>query len=319
MDITSIPKVELHCHLDGIANRQMIAEISQDYPDYPIQPADFDGKEVNDYDSFWKWGEIVRPIRKQLSYYYPILEHYIAHLKRQNVHYFELMIGSSDIPKDITTAIDKLTVLREWVTQLENNEIQVEFLIACGRQNTVESFSARTKRLIALYEAGLICGIAIAGPEPGNPIQPFQGVLQCWHEAGLGIEIHAGEWVGYESIWDALNYGYPDRIGHGVSLFQDPKLIEIFKEKQIHIEMCPTSNLRTGSIDQIEDHPVQQARELGLNYSVNTDDPGIFRCSMDSEYELLTNTFGFNQDDFQKIYENSLNARFQKTLKYIPL
>jgi adenosine deaminase len=131
----------------------------------------------------------------------------------------------------------------------------------------------------------------------------------------MGIEIHAGEWCGPESVWDALEHGYPDRIGHGVSLFQDARLIDIFQERQIHVEMCPTSNLKTGSVSRLEHHPVGQARELGLNFSVNTDDPGPFKCSMLSEYEILSNVFGFEEDDFHKIYVNSLEARFQSELR----
>jgi adenosine deaminase len=136
-----------------------------------------------------------------------------------------------------------------------------------------------------------------------------------FHEAGVGIEIHAGEWVGPESVWDALNYGFPDRIGHGVSLFEDEKLIALFQEKQIHIEMCPTSNFRTGSVSKLENHPIKRAHELGLNISVNTDDPGPFECSMNSEYDLLQSMFGFTEDDFKVIYNNSIGARFQKNLR----
>jgi adenosine deaminase len=173
----------------------------------------------------------------------------------------------------------------------------------------------RGEKILALYEAGLIVGFALAGPERGNPVKPFSKALACFREAGLGIEIHAGEWCGPESVWDALEYGHPDRIGHGVSLFQEARLLEFVQEHNIHIEMCPTSNLKTGSISRIEDHPVGQAKALGLNFSINTDDPGPFECSMESEYELLANVFGFEERDFQRIYVNSLAARFQPELR----
>jgi adenosine deaminase len=317
MDIAKIPKIELHCHLDGILSADVTAEIRKLRPDYPLQPQDFANKSVQDYDSFWQWWSILTPVRKQLRLLFPALQVYISRLKRQNVRYLELMIGSSDAGSDTAEALDNLQELREWVNHEEGGEIQVEFMIACGRQHTPETLEARADRMIALHEAGLICGVAIGGPEPDNPVKPFTKTLARWHEAGLGIEIHAGEWVGPESVWDALSYGYPDRIGHGVALFDDPKLIEVFQEKQIHIEMCPTSNLRTGSIKRIEDHPIKQALELGLNFSVNTDDPGPFECSMDSEYALLARKFGFSEEIFRTIYAYSLAARFQKNLRVI--
>ncbi len=79
--------------------------------------------------------------------------------------------------------------------------------------------------------------------------------------------------------------------------------------------MCPTSNLKTGSIKHIEDHPVRLAKELGLNYSINTDDPGPFECNLFSEYQLLTRVFGFDEEDFSQIFKNSLTARFQPQLR----
>jgi adenosine deaminase len=213
------------------------------------------------------------------------------------------------------TGLEKVRALREWVDQQEGGKIQVEFLVALSRRRSPEEHGGLTERILALYEAGLVVGVALAGPERGNPVKPFEKIFAQFREAGLGIEIHAGEWCGPESVWDALEHGYPNRIGHGVTLFQDDRLIDIFRERDLHIEMCPTSNLKTGSISRIEEHPVARARELGLNFSINTDDPGPFECNMLSEYELLSNVFGFTESDFQKIYDNSLGARFQSELR----
>jgi adenosine deaminase len=128
--------------------------------------------------------------------------------------------------------------------------------------------------MIGLYEAGLIVGIALAGPEQGNPVKLFHKSFARFHEAGLGIEVHAGEWCGPESVWDALEYGFPNRIGHGVSLFQDPRLVNVIRERQIHIELCLTSNLKTGSVSRIEEHPIGGGQRAETRFSVNTDDPG---------------------------------------------
>lgn len=317
MNISQLPKIELHCHQGGIISPAMASDIRQENPNFPIHPDDFqDVLPVYDFDSFFNWWKIQAEIYGQIKQFYPILQRYIAQLKAQNVHYFELMIASGDIPKDAGEAIEALQAMREWVNEQEAGKIQIEFLVAFGRNKTVEVIEGIGDRILALYEVGLICGVAFAGPEPNYPVKPHHATFARFHDAGLGIEIHAGEWVGAESVWDALNYGFPDRIGHGVPLFQDPKLIELFQEKQIHIEMCPTSNLKTGSVAKIEAHPIRQARDLGLNFSVNTDDPGPFECSMNSEYELLAKTFDFTEDDFETIYKNSLAARFQENLRF---
>ena len=169
------------------------------------------------------------------------------------------------------------------------------------------------------HEAGLIVGVALAGPERGYPVKPFHSTFARFHRAGLRIEIHAGEWCGPESVWDALEHGYPDRIGHGVSIFQDPRLLDVIQERNIHLEMCPTSNLVTGSVACIAEHPIGRARDLGLGFSINTDDPGPFGCSMESEYALLSEEFGFTDGDFDRVYRNALEARFQPELRISPL
>ncbi len=225
------------------------------------------------------------------------------------------MIAAGELPGDVVEAVEEVTALRDWVTRQEGEDIQVEFLVAFGRHKAPEEVERLAERILALHGAGLIVGVALAGPEPGNPVKPFRRTFARFHDAGLGIEIHAGEWCGPASVWDALAYGHPDRIGHGVSLFQDPRLVALFQERQIHVELCPTSNLKTGSISRMRNHPVGRAKDLGLNFSVNTDDPGPFGCSMESEYALLSEVFGFEESDLRSVYANALGARFQPWLR----
>jgi adenosine deaminase len=313
INLKALAKAELHCHLDGALDRAMARDIRRDDPTYPIDPREFErAYPAEGFQGFINWFSFVEPIYKELAHLYPILSRHIERLKAQRVLYSEVMIPSSDVPQDKAEALDKFSALREWVNRRESDDFQLEFLIAIGRNRSPDVVAERAERILPLYEAGLIVGVALAGPERGNPVQPFQKTFARFHEAGLGIEIHAGEWCGPESVWDALEYGYPDRIGHGVSLFQEARLLALVRERNIHIEMCPTSNLKTGSVSRIEEHPVGRARELGLSFSVNTDDPGIFECSMESEFDLLARVFGFEESDFQKIYANSLAARFQR-------
>lgn len=334
MNLKTLPKVELHCHLDGILSPSMVRDIRAEDATFPIDPDALQrAYPITDRVNFFNWWTFTRALDGELTYFHPILRRHVERLKAQHVVYTEIMIASSELPTDIAEAIDKILALRDAAglttpatppptmagaptTAGVLSEIQVEFLIAVGKSKPHEVIAERAQRILQLYEAGLIVGIALAGPESGYPIKPFTKTMAKLHEAGLGIEIHAGEWCGPASVWDALDYGYPDRIGHGVSLFEDPKLIELFQTRQIHIEMCPTSNVKTGSVSHIEAHPIKRARDLGLNFSVNTDDPGIFsspgisECSLETEYELLANVFGFEAHDFQTIYENALAARF---------
>ncbi|MFC1679269.1 adenosine deaminase [Elusimicrobiota bacterium] len=316
MESAALPKAELHCHLEGILDPGMARDIARDRPDFPIDQAEFaSAYPVLDFESFIRWWTHIEPIERNPDWFSPILKKHIERLTAQRVVYLELMIGLGVLPRDASAAVDKLTIMRDMVNNQEDGVIQVEFLAAIPRHRTPEAVERDAELVLALHRAGLIVGTAVAGQERGNPVKPFRNALARLHDAGLGIEIHAGEWCGPESVWDALENGHADRIGHGVTMFQDPKLVDFVHDRRIHLEFCPTSNLKTGSIKRIEEHPINVARKMGLSFSINTDDPGPFECNMSSEYELLSRKFGLTEDDFQRIYANSMSARFQQDLR----
>ncbi len=309
-------KVELHCHLDGVLTPAMVRDIRRETPAFPIDPAGFErAYPIKDLPSFWRWFDFVKPLYGSLEFYYPILKRHIERLKAHGVDYAEVMVPGSAFLQGPIEAVEKMRPFREWANQVEAGDIQVEFLICLGRNKAPDEMARRAEPVLALYAAGLIVGVALAGPEQGYPVKPFYKTFARFHEAGMGIEVHAGEWCGPDSVWDALNHGFPHRLGHGVSLFQDHRLIELVRERGIHIEMCPTSNVKTGSILHIEEHPLRRAKELGLSFSVNTDDPGPFECSMESEYALVSEALGFDRDNWRTVYTNALAARFQPRLR----
>jgi adenosine deaminase len=312
----TIPKVELHCHLDGIPHPSRLAELEARGVRLGMTAEELAAfYPVAGYDDFVRWGKGMKPLEGDLDGFRPLLAMHLERLKAQNVIYSEIMISGSEIPRDRSELVGKVRAFRDWVTAQENGECQIEFLAAFGRNRTPEQANEIADRILMLHEAGLVAGVALAGPERGHPVKPLRRTFARFREAGVRVEIHAGEWCGPESVWDALEHGFPDRIGHGVAIFQDPALLRRVQEERIHIEMCPTSNLKTGSVCRIQEHPVRLARDLGLSFSINTDDPGAFECSMTSECALLADLFGFSESDFDRIRENSLAARFQPRLR----
>ncbi|MBN1937873.1 MAG: hypothetical protein JW934_24680 [Anaerolineae bacterium] len=313
VDLRALPKAELHCHLDGILDRAMLRDIRAADPAFPVNPQVFDAAyPVESYDQFWQWWQGINPIEGSLAHFAPILACHIERLKTQNVRYAEIMIASSELPEDIAESLDAVAAFRALADHIGSEQTEVEFMVAFGRGQTPERVSVLTDKWIALCRAGLIVGVALAGQEHIRPAQAFAPTFDRLREAGLGIEIHAGEWCGPESVRDALDYGRPNRIGHGVSAFQDQALLDAIRECGIHLEMCPTSNLRTGSVLSIAAHPIRRALDLGLSFSINTDDPGPFENSMLAEYALLAEHLDFSQQDFEQVYWNSLAARFQR-------
>ncbi|MEX0785260.1 MAG: hypothetical protein WD939_01355 [Dehalococcoidia bacterium] len=308
-------KVELHCHIDGIVDAEMLRAMAAWGLEPPVSAEQLEAAyPVDGFDAFVRWEEVQSPLEGGWEWFKPILAMHIERLKAQDVVYAEIAIGSSELPRDQSEAVERMQEVRQWLNQEEAGRIQVELLVAFSRHRPPEFAEQLAERLLPLHEAGLIAGVVVAGPERGNPASPFRRALERMRDAGLGIEIHAGEWAGPESVWDALECS-PHRIGHGVAVFDDPRLLEQVQKSGIHIEMCPTSNLKTGSIDRIDAHPVRIANELQLSFSVNTDDPGAFECSMESEFDLLRDLFGFDDAAFERIARNALAARFQPELR----
>lgn len=321
MDITALPKAELHTHLDGILTPAMLRAIRLEQPAYPVDPdALAAAYPVHDFESFVAWWRYKTPdVRADFDLFRPVLAHHIAQLKRDRVRYAELLIPSGHLPRDPAAAVDTLAAFREWTTAQESGAIQVEFLLCHGRTSPPEVMAQKAAVSFATFDAGLIVGVSLAGwPEAGNPVSQFGDLFRRFRDAGLGVEIHAGEWAGPESVWDALEHGHPHRIGHGVAAFRDPHLIEMLIARGIHIEMCPTCNVITGSVARIEDHPIAQARALGLSISLNTDDPGPLLITLGDEYARVAAVFGFTEDDFRRIYTDSLAARFAPDLRVDP-
>ena len=129
---------------------------------------------------------------------------------------------------------------------------------------------------------------------------------------------HAGETSGPESIWGALNLK-AERIGHGLTAGQDPELVEELSRRQIPVEICLTSNLRTGCCLNIADHPVRRFFDHGLMVTLNTDDPAMFRTSLSREYALAQEEFGFTDEHLRELARNSFEASFLPAEKKLSL
>jgi adenosine deaminase len=151
-------------------------------------------------------------------------------------------------------------------------------------------------------------GIDVANDEL-YPLDPFAHCLRELKSLGLHLTIHAGEAGPPSNILQAIRLG-AERIGHGIRILEDTKVIEFAKQHNVLLEVCPTSNSRTGVVQSYEAHPVRELLEKGLLISISTDDCGIFDSNIIEEYELLRDTFGFTMDEFQAMNLNALHASF---------
>jgi aminodeoxyfutalosine deaminase len=154
-----------------------------------------------------------------------------------------------------------------------------------------------------------VAGFGIGGDERQGPPELFKDVYARASSNGLHLTAHAGESAGPESIWGALNLK-AERIGHGLTAGQDPELMEELAQRQVPIEICVTSNLRTGCCTELAQHPVRRYFDQGLMLTLNSDDPAMFRTSLVDEYQLVQETFGFSDEHLRELARNSFEASF---------
>ena len=153
-----------------------------------------------------------------------------------------------------------------------------------------------------------IIGIGIGGTEPDYPAENFRDLYEQARIWGFNTTVHAGEACGPESIWAALNYLHPNRIGHATQARKDPKLIELLSSKKIPVEFCILSNVKTGVISSINEHPVDVFRSKGVPFSINTDDPKMFGNSLNDEYRALQTSFNYSDSDIIEIIIKSIET-----------
>lgn len=181
--------------------------------------------------------------------------------------------------------------------------------------------SVEIAELSVRYRDQGVVGFDIAGPEAGFPPSRHLDAFQLIHRANFHVTIHAGEAFGLPSIWEALQWCGAERLGHGVRIVDDIQLLEdghlamgelavYVRDRRVPLEMCPTSNVHTGAVPSIEQHPIDLLRRLRFRVTVNTDNRLMSGVTMSSELALLGETFGFGLDEMQWLTLNAMKSSF---------
>ena len=164
------------------------------------------------------------------------------------------------------------------------------------------------------YKAGigkdLIVGFDLADGEEFGLIENFKSVLELARSAGLGLTVHSGENTSSEHVRKTIEFLGVQRIGHGIKVMEDPKVMELALKGGIHFEVCPTSNWLTRCVDKIEDHPIKKMLDYGLSVGLNSDDPHIMNIDLTHEYEVCHRFLNLKESDFIKMNDNAMRASF---------
>ncbi|MGH9484611.1 MAG: adenosine deaminase family protein, partial [Terriglobales bacterium] len=169
-----------------------------------------------------------------------------------------------------------------------------------------QPFAQVTDWAIRLQPSASVVAIGIGGDEKQRSAAEFSPSYARARAYGLRTTIHAGETCGADSIWDALRHLQPDRIGHGLRAFEDERLLDELARRNLSIDICPTSNYKTGAWPAGKLHPAHQYHDRGIRLAISSDDPGIFGCTLLDEYARLADHGGFSFAELCQLAARSL-------------
>ncbi|MDB1089669.1 adenosine deaminase [Streptomyces sp. ACA25] len=314
--IAGLPKAELHVHHVGSASPRIVAELAARHPDTPVPK---DPQEVEKYFAFRDFAHfveiyisVVELIRDAEDV--RLLTYEIARdMARQQIRYAELTVtpytsvirGIPDLAFMEAIEDARVAAERDFGTVLRwCFDIPGELGLPAAEE---------TARLACeLGPAGLV-SFGLGGPEIGVPRPQFKPYFDRAIATGLHSVPHAGETTGPQTVRDALTALRAERIGHGTSSAQDPELLAELAERQIPLEVCPTSNVATRAVAALEEHPVAAMVEAGVLVTVGSDDPPMFGTDLNTEYAVVARLLGLDATGVAGLAKNAVTASFLDT------
>ena len=288
------PKVELHLHLEGAIPLPTLWELVDGYGDSGVQTFDalasrFQYRDFPHFIETWWW---MTGFLRTSADFSRAARAVASTLAEQNIIYAEASISPSDFARHGLSVGEVATAVRSGIDQVSG--VVVGMIVDLVRDTGPETCMNTLEQVIDIADETGVVGITIGGSEHDFPPQLFRDVYRKADSAGLGLTAHAGEAAGSESVWAALRDLGVSRIGHGIRSLEDPELVDYLVQHQIPLEVCPTSNIRTGVVESWDRHPVFDLIERGVRVTINSDDPLFFDCSLAGDLRKVSEYIDFD-------------------------
>lgn len=314
-----LPKIDLHRHLEGSLRLRTLADIAQqhgiDLPGEKIEHLRPFVTVTGDQPGFQRFLAKFNFLRR----FYPSQEavervayEAVADAAADHVRYLELRFSPVALSRSQGFALHAVT---EWVCDAvgraqQDRDIDVNLIVQIGRDEDPDAAQELAELALAHRDQGIV-GLDLAGDERLHPARPFAEVFRHARREGLHVTIHAGEAGGPENIEEAVRELGAERIGHGVRSVEDPRVLKLLREENVCLEVCPTSNIQTGSVERIWHHPLPDLLALGIPVSINTDDPSVSDTTLTDEYHIAVSAMRVTLEQVKQTIVTAAQASFQ--------
>src|ERR1700674_1722651 len=311
MNLRSLPKIELHLHLDCSLSFQAVSTLApsvtrEEYQRDYIAPARC--ANLADFLSRAPKGSRLMQTEDSLRL---VTEDVFRQLVEDGVIYAEIRFAPLLHTEQGLSAERVVAVVERCVDRLIRDTGMQAGLILCTLRHFTEALSMLTVKLVEDFRGSRVVALDLAGDEAGFPLDAHVGAYRYAREHGLFRTAHAGEGLGPESVWETIRLLEPHRIGHGTRSIEDPKLVEHLRRERIHLEICPSANVQIiPSIGSMDEHPIDRLYRAGVSLNVNSDSRMLTPTTLTREYESLQRVFKWSEQDLLRANLMGLAAAF---------
>lgn len=317
MDFHKMPKIDLHCHLDGSVRTETLLELGIKKGIHPITASldtirrearvPEDCSSLIEYLERFKLPLAVMQDRESLI---RISQEFMEDCRVDGLEYVEVRFAPVLHTKE---SLDFEAVMEAVLEGLSDGSsrtgIPFGLIMCCMRHLPPEHSLEHVHRTLPYIGQGVVAA-DLAGDEANHAPVIHRKAFELARSHGLNITIHAGETGIAENVQDSIALLYAQRIGHGTASWKNPDLMTLLKERRITLEMCPTSNLHTKSITALNQHPIKNYLDFGLAVTLNTDNRTVSNITLSEEFERVTSALAFSETDLRQLYLNAVNGAF---------
>lgn len=309
MSLKNFPKIELHVHLDGSVRLETVRELSIENVNQDDIAVPNKCKDLNEYLTKFSLPISVMQTKENLK---RISKELAEDLKQDGVIYAEIRFAPTNHIQNLTLE----EVIESVLNGLKSVSIKTNLILCLMRNSSFEE-NKKIVNLAYKYLKKGVCAIDLAGAEGIYKTKNFEELFTMAKNLNIPFTIHAGEADGIESIESAIKFG-AKRIGHGIRCIESDETINLIKQKNIVLEICPTSNVQTNVVSEFKNHPIKYLYDNNVLVTINTDNRRVSNITLTEEYEKLIKTFGFTYEDIKKMnmwaIQNSFLSSKEKEL-----